>query len=116
MMATPLRSALASWRADAPWPEWTWRRGIAVGLVLGTSALVTTGAFVTAVDVSWCRLFGGQCSPEENRQLAVAGAFYYGGLVVFVLTTVGVFVLRRRLFWLTPGLLIASTLVSSLLS
>lgn len=116
MMATPLRSALASWQGDAPWPEWTWRRRIAVGLLLGTSALVTTGAFFTAVDVSWCGLFGGQCSPEENRQLAVAGAYYYGGLVVFVLTTVGVFVLRRRLFWLTPGLLIASTLLSSLLS
>lgn len=56
------------------------------------------------------------CSPEEDRQLAVAGAFYDGGLVVFLLATLVVFVLRRRFFWLAPGLLVASALASYLLS
>ncbi len=115
MTATPLRNSLASWRTDAPWPKWTRGRTVTVWVLLGGPVLVATLALLFGFTVGMCSLHGMECSPEENRQLAVAVALYYGSLVAFFVATVVVFVLRRRFFWLMPGLLVASTLVSYLL-
>jgi len=70
--------------------------------MLGVPLLVGALALLAGFSVGWCNLFGGQCSPEENRQLAVAAAVYLGSGAVFVFDSVIVFVLRRRFTWLLP--------------
>ena len=112
MTVTSLRTSVAGWRADAPWPEWTGRRRVMVGLLLGTPVLVGGLAWTIGFWVSWCTLFGGECSPEENRQLAVTNAVFFGSLLAFVVANAIVFVLRRELMWLGFALLPALILVN----
>jgi hypothetical protein len=115
MTVTSLRSSVAFWRADAPWSEWTGRRTAMVGLLLGTPVLVGAVAYAVGFWVSWCGVFAGECSAKEERAMAMAGAFYFGSLLVFVVANVVIFVLRREWRWLGFGLPPASILVAALL-
>ena len=115
MSRTSLRNSLASWRGEAPWPEWTRRRRVKVGIGLGVPFLVGSLAWMFAFSVGWCALWGGECSPEENRQIAVAVAVFIGCVVALGAATLIVFVLRREFMWLACGLLAAWVLVRLLI-
>lgn len=115
MTITSLRSSIAFWRADAPWPEWTGRRRVMVGLLLGTPVLVGALALAVRFWVSWCTLFGGECSAKEHREMAMAGAVFFGSLLVFVVANVVIFVLRREWMWLGFALLPAGFQVSAVI-
>ncbi len=107
MTATSLRNSVGAWQADAPWREWTRWRMVTVGLVLYACVALWVLGAAASFAVSWCGLFGAECSPEENRQMAIAGAVADASWLVAVATTVVVFLFRRRFIWLVPSLLSA---------
>ena len=105
MTLTSLRDSLASWRWQAPWREWTERRGLTVGLLVGWPVVVGGLAVLASFGIGMCSLFGSECSPESQRQLEVAGNVFLGSLVCLVASAMVVFVLRRELRWLALPLL-----------
>jgi hypothetical protein len=105
MIGTSLRSQFDGWRIEAPWAEWTRRRRVMVALLFVVPILVGGLAFLGAFSLSWCGVWGGECTPEEEHGIAVLSTVVLVNYVVVLAGLVAMFVLRRRVFWLVAAVL-----------
>lgn len=105
MTESSLRSRFDVWQTGAPWPEWNRRRRLAVALLFCLPILVGGLALLGALGTSFCGVWGGQCTPEEEQEIRVLSTIFWASYFVIVVSFAALFVLRRRVFWLVATVL-----------
>ena len=105
MTERSLRSRFDVWQIGAPWGEWSPRRRVAVALLFCLPVLVGGFAVLGALDTSFCGVWGGQCTPEEEQEIRVLSTIFWASYVVIVGSFAVLFLLRRRVFWMVATVL-----------
>ncbi len=94
-----LRRRFEEWKLRASWADWNWRRRLGVGVFFGLAVLVGGVAFAGAFWTSWCGIWGGQCTPEEERAIRRLSMLFWASYLSVDVGCAVVFLLRRRVFW-----------------
>ena len=94
-----LRRRFEEWKFRAPWADWNWRRRLGLGVFFGLAVLVGGVAFAGAFWTSWCGIWGGQCTPDEERAIRGLSLLFWASYLAVVVGCAVMFLLRRRVFW-----------------